>query len=189
MERHHILHLDDHEDISPIALPGQLRQTPDVLGTPQGGGVGKGADAVMFQGAALDFQETGPAVLCEGEIEPGIPVNGFRPKVLQRPQAAGEEPFLCRRIGGLGIHVDEPPAFLHGDEVVFGFSVGVAAALAPDCYAGDQQFPAPAGVFDMADLFLSVDLNVGHKPVGPLQKYPGDHVFVCHGMPSFFFSG
>ena len=40
------------------AFPDSLRKAPQVLGTPVGGGIGKGADAVIFQGDTLYLQKT-----------------------------------------------------------------------------------------------------------------------------------
>ena len=93
-------------------------------------------------------------------------MNGFGPQILNFAQTTGEEPFLCGGVGGLGIHVDQPVTFFYGNQVVFGFSVGICAFLALNRRTFRQQLPAAAGVFDMADFYCAVYFNMSNKPVG-----------------------
>lgn len=55
MQVQNILHLDDEEHISAVPCPGQLSQLRQVPGTPDGGSIGEGADAVFFQGDTFYF--------------------------------------------------------------------------------------------------------------------------------------
>ena len=167
MEIFHIRHLDHKEYVGPTALPDSLGKPPQVLGSTLRGRIGKGADAAILQGHALDLQITLLSVLFEGKIKPGIPVYGFRPQIGDLPQTAGGKPFPGCRIGGLGVHIDEPAALFYRDQVVGGFPLGVIKVLAEYIGPLGQQLPAPARVFYMDDLLLTADLHMGDKPVGP----------------------
>ena len=59
----HIGHLDHKEDVRPVPLPRQRRQPPDVLRTPLRGGIGEGADPVIFQSAIRRY------VVCSSKPE------------------------------------------------------------------------------------------------------------------------
>ena len=113
-------------------------------------------------------------------------MNRFRPDIFHMAQSAGLEPFFGGSIGGLGVHIDEPVALLDGDEIIFGFSVGIVGYLAPNLGAGGQQFPATAGVLYMANFHFSVDLHMGNKPVGPGDKGARNHSAITHNIPPFF---
>ena len=178
-------HLDDEEDIGAVARPGGFGQAPDVFGSPLCGGVGEGADAVLFQCTALDLQKAPFAVLDKGKIVAGVAVFDLGAELGDLPQAAVAQPLPCRFVGGLGVHVDEPVALLDGDQVEFGFPVWIVGPLAPDGAAGDQELPAPARVLHMADLHSSIDLDVGNEAVGAGAEDAGGHVFIAHGGPPF----
>ena len=66
------------------------------------------------------------------------------------------------------------------------FRLGVSRGLAPYPGPGDEQLPAPAGVFHVANLGLPLDIHLGNEPVWPGQKPPGHHICIFHGiLPSF----
>ena len=180
-------HLDDEEQIGPEALRLGLQQTPDVLGSPLGGGIREGTDPVFLQCAALDLQKAEAAILAEGEVEPGIAVDGFGPEIRDLPQTACGQPFPGGLVGGLGIHVDKQGAFLNADQVIAGFPGGAEAVLTIDAGSDREKLPASACVFDMADLLGAVDLNVGDEAVGAGAEDPRLHICIVHGITSFPF--
>ena len=108
-------------------------------------------------------------------------MGGFGPEILHGAKAAGKEPFPGGAVGCLRVHVDKAVALADGDEVIFGFAAGVIGPLAPDFCAHGQKLPAPAGIFDVDDFRLSINLHMGDEPVGPGQKSTGGHVGVMHG--------
>ena len=87
---------------------------------------------VIFQRHTLHFQKTGLAVQGKGEVKPGIPVEGFCLQVFDFSQSAAFQPFSRGDVGCLRVHVDKPVTLFHGDQVVFGFSVGIMGLLAPN---------------------------------------------------------
>jgi hypothetical protein len=80
----------------------------------------------------------------------------------------------------LGIHIDEPVAFLDDDQVVFCLAVGIVRPLTPDLRPCGEQFPTATGIFYMTNLCLPVNFNVRDKTIGPGMKDPGYHVGVVH---------
>lgn len=176
----YICHLNDKKNIGTISFGCQLSQTTQMLGTTLGGRVGEGTNTVMFQCHAFDFQKTGYPVLRKREIKPGFPMNGFGPEILDLPQPTGREPFFCGGIGRLRIHVDEFFAFLDGDKIVFCFSGRIIAFRTPDLSTYGKKLPASAGVFNMDDLYLSIDFHMGDKSIGPSQKCSRNHLLILH---------
>ena len=180
MEVFHIRHLDHKQHPGPIAFLCCLGKMPQMFRAPLRGGIREGADPIRFQGHALYFQEMLFSILPKGKIEPGIPVFRFGFPFFRCSQATGPEPFPGSDVGSLGIHIDEPLPFSHRNEVEFCLAVGVVGPLAPDLRPREQQLPAAACVFHMADLHLSIDLHVGHKPVRSSHKNPRHHIFIFH---------
>ena len=178
-------HLDDEEDIGPVALLGCPQQAPQVLGPPLRGGVGESADPLVLQGDPLDLQKALPAVLHKGQVKPGIPVDGLPAEVLNFPQPSGTEPFPGGSVGGLGVHVDEKIPLLHGDQVELCFPGRVVGALAPDPCPRGQQLPAASCVLYMDNFRLPVDFHMGNEAVGPGKKNPGNHIGIKHGTCPF----
>lgn len=107
-------------------------------------------------------------------------MNGFCPELLHRPQTAVFQPLSHGQIGSLGVHVNQTAAFFHGNEVVFGFPGRVLGKLTVNPDTGDQQFPAPAGIFYMHYLNLSLDFHMSDKPIGTGQKRSRVHIGIFH---------
>ena len=83
-------------------------------------------------------------------------------------------------VGSLGVHVDQPFSLLHRDQIKVCLAPGLPARLQVDPGAGDQQLPAAAGIFYMADCLRPVHLHPGHKPVGPGQKNSRQDFLILH---------
>ena len=49
------------------------------------------------------------------------------------------------------VHIDEQPPFFYGNQVIGCFPAGIRRPLQVHRRPGNQQFPAPAGIFHMAD--------------------------------------
>ena len=176
----YVRHLNDEQNARAIPFSGGAGQTPQMLRAPEGGGVGEGADTVFLQRHAFDLQKPELSVPKKGKIKPGIAVNGLRPEGLDFPKAAGEQPLFGRRVGRLGVHIDETAAFLNGNQVKAGFSGRGGRLLTPDTRSGDKQLLAASGVFYVDGLCLPGDVHIGDKPVGAGKKRAGYHIGVVH---------
>lgn len=55
MEQPHISHLNDEQHIGAVPLPCQVRQLPQMPGTPEGGRVGEGAHPIILQSHPFDL--------------------------------------------------------------------------------------------------------------------------------------
>ena len=109
-------------------------------------------------------------------------MKAFCFQIFNLAQSTGMKPLSGGDIRGLGVHVDEPVAFSDGNQVVLGFAVGVTAFLAPNPRPGGQQFPAPAGIFNVYHLSFAADFHMGKKAVGPGKKPARYHSGVFHNL-------
>ena len=173
-------HLNDEQQIGPIALFFCPDKLVDVLGSPLRGSVREGAVTPVLQRDSLHLQEAGLPLPGESKVEPGIFKPLLRLQVRQRPQSTGGQPLPCGDVRGLRIHIDEQAVFLHGDQVIFCFPGGICRPLAPDRCAHRQQFPTAARIFHMAHLNALREFDVCNKSVGPGQESPGNHIGIVH---------
>ena len=180
MQIFHVRHLNDKQHIAAVTILYSFRQTPQMLGTPLCGRIRKGADAVRFQGNTFDLQKALPAIFGKGKIKPGISVLCFSAEIFNFTKTSGSQPFPGSQIRCLGIHIDEAAAFADGNQIIFGFSAGVVAFLAPDLCPYRQKLPAAAGILHVDHFCLAVNLHMGNKPVGPGQKFSGNHAGINH---------
>jgi hypothetical protein len=102
-------------------------------------------------------------------------------------QSTGGQPFSGSNVGCLGVHIDQPMAFLYRDEIEFGFAVGVLGFFTPDSRTGLQQLPATAGIFYMADLRHTVYFDISDETVGAGKKKSGLHAVVFHSVHILFY--
>ena len=112
-------------------------------------------------------------------------MKGFRTQVFDRSKAAAPEPFPGCDVGGLGIHVDQSVTLFDGDQIVLGLPLGIVGLLTPNLRTHLKKLPASAGIFHMADLRLSMDVNIGNKTVRPVKKPAGNHIFINQSVTSF----
>ena len=100
------------------------------------------------------------------------------------------DPLGKNAVGGLSVHVDEPVALLHGDEVPRRPAGRIGSTLQIDRSPRHQQLPAAACVLHMAHHRLALQFYMGDEPVGPLQKVRLPHLSVLqvHRPLSFHYS-
>lgn len=172
----HVRHLDHEEGRGPVALlhgPHQLMQMPD---TTLRGGVREQAVALPLQRHALHLHQVQPLRPFQTEVQPGVPVTVLRVDGDLRLLLAN--PLGKNAVGGLSVHVDEPVALLHGDEVPRRPAGRIGPTLQIDRGPPHQQLPAAACVLHMAHHRLALQLYMGDEPVGPLQKVRLPHLSV-----------
>ena len=87
----------------------------------------------------------------------------------------GKDPVWC-----LGIHIDEPCPLFHRHQVIGRLALGIVAVVQIHCGPGNQQLPAAAGIFHMADFLPAVDLHQCDEAVGPGSEGPLDNVVILH---------
>ena len=88
-------------------------------------------------------------------------------------------------VGRLAVHVDQPAALPNCDQVVPGLARAWLEPLQVDRRAGYEQFPAPAGVFHVANLNLAADFDFRDKAVAPLKEDSLADVRIDHvALPS-----
>ena len=148
-----------------------LGQRQQVLCAPLGGGVGKAGHATLVECHALDLHIAPLALNLVGEVQTGVAEGLLGPHhVRQEAQPAVPEIRKSQAVGHLGIQVDHRAVLLHGEQRPAGLAPRLAAPLAPDLGAGQEQFPQPPGVGDMAPLRLALQLHQGDEAVGPGEK-------------------
>ena len=75
------------------------------------------------------------------------------------------------KYGCLTVHIDPTKALLvYRHKVVFCFAFRVVRHFQPHRSTGQQQFPAPPGVFDMDGFHCSIHFHMGNKAVGTVNK-------------------
>ena len=118
--------------------------------------------------------------LClQQKIQPAILIKNLRPHA-HDPRLQIFRPLAKGPIGRLRVHVYQPLALLHSDEVPGRFPFGPSPLLQPNLHTGPQKLPAPAGVFHMADHLLPLQKHMGNKSIRPSQKHRRLHFFVSH---------
>ena len=85
----YVCHLDDEEDKSIIAFLYGSGQTIQMFRAPLRGGIGKSANAIVFQSHALDLQKALAAIPGKRKIKTGISVSIFRFQIRDLPQTTG----------------------------------------------------------------------------------------------------
>ena len=161
----------------PSYRPHQLVQVPDA---PLRGRVGKAGVAAVLQRHALDLHQMQSLPPRQAEVQPGLAEHELRLYRLRR-RVEGPRPLREGAVGRLRVHIDEPAALLHRDQVIRRFSVGVGRPL--QIYHGlrRQQLPAAPRVLHMAHHRLAaLQRRVGDKAVGPRQKPRPHHLSVLH---------
>ena len=153
--------------------PHQLMQMPDAT---LRGGVREQAVALPLQRHALHLHQVQPLRPLQTEVQPGVPVTALRVDGDLRLLLV--DPLGKNAVGGLSVHVDEPVALLHGDEVPRRPAGRIGPTLQIDRGPPHQQLPAAACVLHMAHHRLALQFYMGDEPVGPLQKVRLPHLSV-----------
>ncbi len=112
-------HLDDEGDERPVALGDAALEAADVLQAAGGRRVREEADAVVLQGDALDLDERPAPSGTDEEVEPRVAVRAFGDDLRGlAEEPAPPDPLAERRVRCLGVHVDQFPVLVRGDQVV-----------------------------------------------------------------------